>query len=107
MMCCCSLCVCVWIGSRKAYLCLVILQCGSLADTQDGDANGTKEIVEDMALSEEVNGTPDKGDKHGNRSESLGVDAVALDEDGDEAECEDEHPGEVSIGKKLWTFLTT
>ncbi|XP_030512310.2 nuclear matrix constituent protein 1 [Rhodamnia argentea] len=83
------------------------VRCGSLADTQDGDANGTKEIVEDMALSEEVNGTPDKGDKHGNRSESLGVDAVALDEDGDDDECEDEHPGEVSMGKKLWNFLTT
>ncbi|KAF8011319.1 hypothetical protein BT93_J1811 [Corymbia citriodora subsp. variegata] len=83
------------------------VRCGSLADTQDGDANGTKEIVEDMALSEEVNGTPDKGDKHDNRSESLGVNAVALDEDGDDDECEVEHPGEASIGKKLWNFLTT
>lgn len=60
-----------------------------------------------MASSEEVNGTPDKGDKHGNRSESLGVEAVALDEDGDDDDCEDENPGEVSVGKKLWNFLTT
>lgn len=69
-----------------------------------------------MALSEEVNGTPDegpveyseenldegrskppKGDEEGNGDE---------DEDTDEDE-EYEHPGEVSIGKKLWTFLTT
>lgn len=90
-------------NGRSAHL----MRCGSLADTQDGDANGTKEIVEDLALSEEVNGTPDKGDKHDNRSESLGVNAVTRDEDGDDDECEDEHPGEVSIGKKLWNFLTT
>lgn len=64
-------------------------------------------------MSEEVNGTPeaaveyDDGDEY--RSESHGEDAVRVDVmDGDDDEDEEsEHPGEVSIGKKLWTFLTT
>ena len=53
-----------------------------------------------------MNGTPDGHDEHGD------VDFDIAGEDGDEDEDEDndeevEHPGEASIGKKLWKFLTT
>ncbi|CBI33677.3 unnamed protein product, partial [Vitis vinifera] len=67
-----------------------VLQLEAAEDTQDDNADVTKELVENMALSEEVNETPDEGPMEYN----------------DEDE-EYEHPGEVSIGKKLWTFLTT
>jgi hypothetical protein len=78
-----------------------------------GDVDPTKKVVESTAMSEEVNGTPEgaveyvDGDEY--RSESQGEDAAGVDVmDGDDDEDEQsEHPGEVSIGKKLWTFLTT
>lgn len=66
---------------------------------------GTKSTrVEDLAMSEEVNGTEgERGEYSGEefRSESRDED----DNEGDDNEVN--HPGEVSIGKKLWTFLTT
>ncbi|KAA8547829.1 hypothetical protein F0562_004258 [Nyssa sinensis] len=75
-------------------------------DTPDDNADN------DMILSEEVNGTPEAAGEYGNDeylSESHGEDGDGDgdddDDDGDEEEAL--HPGEVSIGKKLWTFLTT
>ena len=54
-------------------------------------------------MSEEVNGTPEEyGDVDEYRSESHGEDANV---DGDDEESE--HPGEASIGNKLWKFFTT
>lgn len=54
-----------------------------------------------------MNGTPEgAGDYEDYRSESHREDAgIIEDEDADDEESE--HPGEVSIGKKLWTFFTT
>uniref|UniRef100_A0A5B7BF65 Putative nuclear matrix constituent protein 1-like protein isoform X2 n=1 Tax=Davidia involucrata TaxID=16924 RepID=A0A5B7BF65_DAVIN len=75
--------------------------------TQDGNADISSKLVEDMILSEEVNGTPERGGEYGNdeyQNESHGEEG---DGDGDDGEESSEHPGEVSIGKKLWTFLTT
>ncbi|XP_057524349.1 protein CROWDED NUCLEI 1 [Amaranthus tricolor] len=65
-----------------------------------------KRKIVTIVQSEEVNGTPDGHDEHGD------VDFDIAGEDGDEDEDEDndeevEHPGEASIGKKLWKFLTT
>ncbi|KAL4362478.1 hypothetical protein GQ457_04G023710 [Hibiscus cannabinus] len=79
-------------------------QCETAPDTKDGSATHTFDV--NMALSEEVNGTPEgdgeysDGDDYKSESHSEGL----KDEDEDD---ETEHPGEVSIGKKVWTFLTT
>ncbi|KAL3624136.1 hypothetical protein CASFOL_032952 [Castilleja foliolosa] len=62
------------------------------ADTANTGAEG-------VGLSEEVNGTADEAMEYSFRTESQ--------EDDDEDDDEVDHPGEVSVGKKLWTFLTT
>ena len=64
--------------------------------------------MESIAQSEEVNGTPNGHDDHDDVNHSIaeGDDDEDTDEDEDEDE-EVEHPGEASIGKKLWKFLTT
>ncbi|KAL0877428.1 hypothetical protein Bca101_027133 [Brassica carinata] len=67
----------------------------AMADFEDTNAGSPKRIGESGAMSEEdVNKTPQKADS-GNEY------------GGEEDESESEHPGEVSISKKLWTFLTT
>ncbi|KAH0938067.1 hypothetical protein HID58_005528 [Brassica napus] len=67
----------------------------AMADFEDTDAGSPKRIGESGAMSEEdVNKTPQRADS-GNEY------------DGEEDESESEHPGKVSISKKLWTFLTT
>lgn len=66
--------------------------------------DGTQTInhfVGETEISEEVNGTPERA-----RDESIDNLTQVQEEDDDDEE-EVEHPGEKSIGKKLWTFLTT
>ncbi|XP_057963072.1 nuclear matrix constituent protein 1 isoform X1 [Malania oleifera] len=89
------------------------VQFETAADVQDDNADTSTELVRHMGVSEEVNGSrggaADCGDREEYRSESFREDGIG-DGDGDETEDDDEeveHPGEVSIGKKLWTFLTT
>lgn len=62
-----------------------------MADSEETDAGSPKRTGESAAASEEdVNRTPER------------------EYDGEEEdESDTEHPGNVSIGKKLWTFLTT
>ncbi|KAL6994058.1 hypothetical protein U1Q18_012164 [Sarracenia purpurea var. burkii] len=75
------------------------------AGAQDGNADTSSKLVDnnnDVAPSEELNGTPEGTNDC--RSES-NVDNE--DDEEEEEEEESEHPGEVSVGKKLWTFLTT
>ncbi|KAJ6865668.1 protein CROWDED NUCLEI 1 [Populus alba x Populus x berolinensis] len=83
-------------------------RCANVMDTMDGDGSARR-MDENAALSEEINGTPEGAGEYGiadeNRSETPRGDNEDEDEDDDEEESL--HPGEVSIGKKLWTFLTT
>ncbi|XP_009598067.1 nuclear matrix constituent protein 1-like isoform X1 [Nicotiana tomentosiformis] len=74
-------------------------------DNQEGSANIATELVDDTGLSEEVNETPKQPSAYDVNGDGDGCD----DSDGDEGDEEEEieHPGEVSIGKKLWTFITT
>ncbi|KAL9231343.1 hypothetical protein vseg_006582 [Gypsophila vaccaria] len=62
--------------------------------------------VETTVLSEEVNETPVRGVEYddGRSGSSRGSSG---DDDDDLGDDEVEHPGEASIGKKLWKFLTT
>lgn len=61
-----------------------------------------KSKIKSIVQSEEVNGTPDGHGEYGDE------DSVAEEEEDDDDDDEEaEHPGEASIGKKLWKFLTT
>lgn len=86
-------------------------QCEKAVDTKDVDAGATKTLDVNTALSEEVNGTPEEvgeyGDGNDYKSESPCVGLKDEGEDEDDEEDDLEHPGEVSVGKKLWNFLTT
>ncbi|KAH1129666.1 hypothetical protein J1N35_001044 [Gossypium stocksii] len=82
-------------------------------DAKEDDAGATKNLDAHTALSEEVNGTPKgvseyaDGNDYKSESHSEGLKGEG-EEDGDEDEEDEvEHPGEVSIGKKLWNFFTT
>lgn len=74
-------------------------------EIQDGYGDMTRNIANNMALSEEVNGTADDVEEHDTeyRSESHGEDAGGVDDEDEDSQ----HPGEASIGKKLWNFFTT
>ncbi|KAI3452126.1 hypothetical protein Pfo_008791 [Paulownia fortunei] len=76
--------------------------------THGGHVDTGNTSVEDMVLSEEVNGTAEGAREYSGeefKSESRGEEDDDDNNDGDGDEVD--HPGEVSIGKKLWTFLTT
>ncbi|XP_038691296.1 protein CROWDED NUCLEI 1-like isoform X2 [Tripterygium wilfordii] len=79
--------------------------CGKLEDDQ-GEA-GKSKLAENMALSEEVNGTPERAGKFGGDEYRTDEDEDADNNDDDDDGGESQHVGEASIGKKLWTFLTT
>ncbi|KAK5819555.1 protein CROWDED NUCLEI 1-like [Gossypium arboreum] len=82
-------------------------------DAKDDDAGATKRLDAHTALSEEVNGTPKgvgeyaDGNDYKSESRSEGLKGEGEDDGDEDEEDEVEHPGEVSIGKKLWNFFTT
>ncbi|CAK9188355.1 unnamed protein product [Ilex paraguariensis] len=69
------------------------------------DSADAARLVENMEPSEELNGVQEYGSGDENGSTFYGEDGE--DDDDDDVDDEAEHPGEASIGKKLWTFLTT
>lgn len=76
------------------------------AQPQDDAGNTTGKKMEHGAVSKEVNGTPDRtGERDG--TPDADRDHQGEESEGDEDEDEPMHPGETSIGKKLWTFFTT
>lgn len=85
------------------------VRCETLANTQDGDADAEKNQEENPAASEEVNGSTAGGQEYvdGDEYRSESGEATPIEEDDDDEEESSEHPGQASIGKKLWTFLTT
>ncbi|KAJ0817928.1 putative protein crowded nuclei [Helianthus annuus] len=99
------------------------VQPGASTTTANGGLQANKKVVddenefanklpEDMALSEEVTGTPQQVRENHNDDHEIQTQQEEDDGDGDsEVESDDdeetEHPGEVSIGRKLWTFIST
>ncbi|KAL9685596.1 hypothetical protein QQ045_023047 [Rhodiola kirilowii] len=71
-------------------------------------SEGKEDVVETTVLSEEVNRSAAQSMQNESGSEtprnSLADESSSSS---DEDEDQSEHPGEASIGKKLWTFLTT
>ncbi|CAN4079562.1 unnamed protein product [Withania somnifera] len=77
-------------------------------DNQESSGNMANELVDDTGLSEEVNETPKQTSAYGVNGHEEGCDDSDDGGDADDDEEEDiEHPGEVSVGKKIWTFITT
>ncbi|KAI8527599.1 hypothetical protein RHMOL_Rhmol12G0087700 [Rhododendron molle] len=83
------------------------------ADVDVDDKSEAAKLVQTIGLSDEGNGTlghdtfldSNRGDHDDdNDDDDDGGDGDYIDDDGDD---EHEHPGEVSIGKKLWKFLST
>ncbi|MCD7450697.1 hypothetical protein HAX54_008151 [Datura stramonium] len=79
----------------------------AVVDNQESSANMANELVDDTGLSEEVNETPKRASAYGVNGDEEGCDDSDDDGGDDDEEEEIEHPGEVSIGKKIWTFITT
>ncbi|CAK9326346.1 unnamed protein product [Citrullus colocynthis] len=85
-----------------------LVRCGTVGDNQDDGIAGTSKNSADMvSLSEEVNGSPENAGKYGDRGEYRSESCEEVGNEDEDDEEESEHPGEVSIGKKLWTFFTT
>ncbi|KAK9050684.1 hypothetical protein SSX86_030345 [Deinandra increscens subsp. villosa] len=87
----------------------------SQKEVVDCENEVSNKLPEDMALSEEVNGTPQQVKENHNDEHEIGT-PDAPNQEGEEEEEDDnddsedeeiEHPGEVSIGRKLWTFIST
>lgn len=79
----------------------VVFQSEKIVEIEDGYDDTRRNAANNAVLSEEVSGTPDDAEC---QSESHGKDAAVDNEEDDDVY---EHPGEASIGKKLWNFLTT
>ncbi|KAE8696068.1 Protein CROWDED NUCLEI 1 [Hibiscus syriacus] len=82
-------------------------------DAKDDHVGATKTMDVNTALSEEVNGTPEQvgeyadGNDYRSVSHGEGHNDEGADYDDENEEDDLEHPGEASIGKKLWNFFTT
>ncbi|KAM7253068.1 hypothetical protein ACFE04_025686 [Oxalis oulophora] len=79
------------------------VRCQTLADPQDDNTDAVN-LADRRVISEEVKGTPQNSNRESSHEEGTPrADSSDDDDDGDDIE----HPGQRSVGKKLWTFLTT
>ncbi|KAL6969793.1 hypothetical protein U1Q18_029504 [Sarracenia purpurea var. burkii] len=83
-----------------------------LRTAADADNVEAAELVESLNLSEEVNGISEYGGEGKNVNTFIDTDSGGNGDDddlngSDSDDDEREHPGEVSIRKKLWNFFTT
>lgn len=81
------------------FICSYVMQFKSTTDTVDENADAPKSI-ENTVLSEEVNGTSEYVDEDESGSR-------VLEDEEDDDDDDSYHPGEASIGKKLWNFFTS
>ncbi|GMH19031.1 hypothetical protein Nepgr_020872 [Nepenthes gracilis] len=87
-----------------------LVQDEGAAETNGVDATPTNNHIENNSLlSEEVNGTPDVQQEYSYKTpvrddHDLGEE---VKEDDDEDGQDPEHPGQMSIGRRVWNFLTT
>lgn len=80
------------------------------ANDADGDMDTMENMVVDAALSEAVNGILERDEEYIDRDENMRKshsEDASHSEDVDGGDDEFKHAGEVSVGKKQWTFLTT
>lgn len=70
----------------------------------DENVNAVKS-TENVALSEEVNGTPEYNDEGEQDSTFRNDDEEEDDED--DGDVDDYNPGEASVPKRLWKFFTS
>lgn len=80
------------------FICSYFMQFKSTTNIVDENADAPKSI-ENTVLSEEVNGTSEYVDEDENGGRVL--------EDEEDDDDDSDHPGETSIGKKLWNFFTS
>lgn len=87
----------------------IFWQIKDAADKQDSNAETANNMVDTAGFSEEVNETSEvpKDYEEGDQGYRTDEDHGMGDNDEVDEDEEAEHPGEVSIGKKIWTFITT
>lgn len=84
-------------------MCRFLLFIGVQIQTVDiaDDNNDLAKLAENVELRQELNGS--RGHQDEDEDENQNVSQEGDDTSGDEPE----HPGEVSMGQKLWNFFTT
>ncbi|GMH30596.1 hypothetical protein Nepgr_032439 [Nepenthes gracilis] len=87
-----------------------LVQDEAAAETNGGYSTPTRKQIESTVLSEEASEAPDGHHEHSFQTldrdgdEDVGKE---VEDDADDEDYEPEHRGEMSIGKRVWNFLTT
>ncbi|KAF6160031.1 hypothetical protein GIB67_033115 [Kingdonia uniflora] len=96
------------VRGNMRIICVISKQFEAVAinDSLNGEATN---LADNMELSEEVNGTTEGVGEYGNDEDEYEseVGEHGAEDDVDDEDDKEEHPGEASVGKRLWTFFTT
>ncbi|KAF6155382.1 hypothetical protein GIB67_019908 [Kingdonia uniflora] len=76
----------------------------AINDRCDGEAIN---LADNMELSDEVNEMTEGTGKYGINEDKYESEVGEHGEEEEDSDDEEEHPGEASIGKRVWTFFTT